>query len=324
MPYLSKGDIIDLFYKAKQRGWNFIFSKFKPNAVERTKSAFNESAIASSNWWIIPEVKQRWNEKISGNKEVGYEQFMMDNYFKAQQNLRLISIGSGSCSHEIELASYANFKDVVCVDLSANRMKEAEEKALQLGRNNMKFLCTNFLTSQLEEENFDIVLFHSSLHHFDNIDQLLQTRIKDLLKPNGKLVINEFVGATRLQFKKEQVNAINEALNLIPSAYKTRFKSNAVKTKFYVSGKWRMILADPSECIDSASIMPSIHQHFDTVVEKPYGGNILMHALKDISHHFVELDETKSQVLSDVFKFEDEYLESHASDFVFGIYALNK
>lgn len=45
-----------------------------------------------------------------------------------------------------------------------------------------------------------------------------------------------------------------------------------------------------------------------------------MNTLKDISHHFTELDTNKKEVLDDLFQFEDEYLKKHKSDFVFGIY----
>jgi len=84
-----------------------------------------------------------------------------------------------------------------------------------------------------------------------------------------------------------------------------------------------MIMADPSECVDSSSIMPSIHKHYKVVLEKPYGGNLLMSALRDISHHFFNLDKEKKEVLEKVFLFEDNYLLSNSSDFVFGIYQNN-
>ena len=56
------------------------------------------------------------------------------------------------------------------------------------------------------------------------------------------------------------------------------------------------------------------------ILEKSYGGNILAPVLKDISYNFLELDEDKINNLDRLFKFEDEYLKSNKSDFVFGIY----
>ena len=85
-----------------------------------------------------------------------------------------------------------------------------------------------------------------------------------------------------------------------------------------------MIMADPSECIDSASIMPSIHKHFKTIVEKPFGGNLLMSVLRDISHHFYEINDEKEKILNELFLLEDDYLKENSSDFMFGIYENRK
>ena len=81
-----------------------------------------------------------------------------------------------------------------------------------------------------------------------------------------------------------------------------------------------MILADPSKYLDSESILPSIYTHFEKIAEKPFGGSILMTVLKDISHHFLELNDEKSLILNKLFDFEDIYLKNHSSDFIFGVY----
>lgn len=44
--------------------------------------------------------------------------------------------------------------------------------------------------------------------------------------------------------------------------------------------------------------------------------------LKDIAHHFVDLNPEKKAILEKVFSLEDELLLKHPSDFVFGIYKL--
>ncbi len=284
---ITIGDFIDLHYKAKQRGMDFILSKFTFNGITRTKSAFNKTAVQTSNWWIIPKVQQRWNRFISGDPDTTYKQYIMREFFKESHHLRLLSLGSGTCSHELELAEYPNFKEIVCVDLVKERLAEAQVKAREKKLTNLKFICSNIHEVGIAENYFDIVLFNSSLHHFANVERLLEEQVKKWLKNSGVVIINEYVGPNRLQLPRHQIKAINEALKLIPDEYKKRFKTNSLKKKFYGSGLIRMIIADPSECIDSANILPALHAKFRTVVEKPYGGNILMHVLKDISHHFI-------------------------------------
>tara|TARA_B100001059_G_scaffold85523_3_gene83675 strand:- start:12231 stop:12533 length:303 start_codon:yes stop_codon:yes gene_type:complete len=100
-------------------------------------------------------------------------------------------------------------------------------------------------------------------------------------------------------------------LKIIPKKFKPRFKTGQLKNNFYGSGIIRMILADPSECIDSASIIPSLHKDFNPIVEKGFGGNILMNVLKDLSHHFVDTNEEKIEILNALFEFEDDYLKSN-------------
>ena len=313
-------DIIDTLTKGKQRGWGFIISKFTFSNKSRTKSAFNESSRISSNWSIIPYIKERWNLLITGNTQINYKQFLVQEILKNETNLKLLSLGSGSCSHEIELANYEKFKKITCIDLSEYQLSEAAKIAEIKKLNNIEFICSDLEKYNFPKNNFDIILFNSSLHHFNNVESLLSKKIMSCLKDTGKLVINEYVGPNRLQFTHHQIKEINKALKIIPRKFRKRYKTKLTKNIFFGSGILRMVIADPSECIDSINILPSIHKYFETIVEKPYGGNILMNVLKDISHHFVDLDKEKIKILDDLFQFEDEYLLENSSDFIFGVY----
>jgi ubiquinone/menaquinone biosynthesis C-methylase UbiE len=318
--YLTFDDIIDVYSRLNQRGSQFLLSKLTLDQKKRTQSAFDPTAIHSSNWWMIPMVKERWNLKLSHKSDQNYRQFMMEAFFNDQKDLKLLSLGSGSCAHELELAAYPQFQEITCVDLAQNRLKEAEEEAQLLGLDNMKFVCADIDHFNFKESYYDIVLFNSSLHHFANVEEFLCKRIKKTLKSDGYIVVNEFVGATRLQFPNDQIKAIREAIQMIDRKYRKRFKTNFYKNSFYGSGLIRMKMADPSECIDSSSILPALHQHFITKTEIQLGGNILMNALKDIAHHFINPDEEAIQILKKLFAFEDAYLQKHPSDFIFGIY----
>jgi len=320
MRILTRDDIIDTYSKIIQRGSSFIFSKFTLNKKSRTISAFDDTAFQTSNWWIIPAVKERWNKLITGNTTINYEQHLIDNYIKNESGLRLLSLGSGSCSHELELAKYPQFDKILCVDIAPNGLEAAKKNADAQQLTNIDFLCTDIMSYDFKKDYFDFVLFNASLHHFEDVHTLLKDQVKNTLKVGGKLVINEFVGPKRLQYPKHQVKAVNQALKLIDKPYRRRYKTNLLKNSFSGSGVIRMIIADPSECVDSSSILPAIHKNFKTIEEKPYGGNILMNVLKDISHHFVNPDTRRKEILKELFAFEDAYLKENQSDFVFGIY----
>lgn len=318
---ITLDDITDTLLKIKQRGILFFLSKFNFDKKSRTISAFNKSSIISSNWWNIEMVKKRWNKKISGNYDTNFVEFIMKKIIKEKSKIKMISLGSGKCNYEFDFMKYNNISEILCLDISQFRISGAIERAKKIDKNNkLQFIVKDVKDYNLKENYFDLVLFNNSLHHFKNIDYLLNKNVFKSLRKGGIVVINEYVGPNRLQFPKDQIIKINEALNLVPNKYKKRFNSKMIKSKFYGSGILRMIVADPSECIESETILSNIHKKFYPIIEQPIGGNILMNVLKDISHNFIPLDDEKKKILEKLFDFEDKYLEQNNSDFIFGVY----
>ncbi|WP_299118665.1 methyltransferase domain-containing protein [uncultured Winogradskyella sp.] len=316
-------DFIETYTKLKQRGLGFISSKLNFNTTKRVKTAFNHKNIQASNWWIIPKVNERWRKLITGDENLSIEEHTVNQFLKDKQNLKMLSLGSGECSSELLFAEHSNFKAIICSDIAEKRLNKAEKIAKEKGLDNIRFQIQDANKLSEIEDQFDIIYFKASLHHFRNIEYLLENKIKPLLKNDGFLIIDEFVGPTRLQFPKHQIKAINKALQLIPKPFRKRYKLNLYKNKVYGPGLARMILADPSECVDSSSIIPAIHRHYSTVYEVGYGGNILTLTLKDIAHHFIDLNDEKEEILNQLFDFEDKYLKNQPSDHIFGIYKPN-
>lgn len=327
MRYVTSQDFTDIFIKLNQRGLPFLLSKLSLNTSKRTKSAFNESEITTSNFWNIPLIRKRWNFLITGNEDHTYEEYLSEKFFQNAATLKLLSLGSGICSHEIKLAELNPHWEIHCFDFSDILLKNAKGIADKKGLDNIHFYPENIIKYNFDKEAYDVVFFHASLHHFEKIDNFLKNTVNKTLKQKGYLIINEFVGADRMQYSDLQIQWINKALKSIPKKYRKIFKTNLYKKHYYGYGIIRMIIADPSECVDSFSIMPSIHKHYKTIAEKPYGNNLLSSVFKDIAHHFTpEEGETliseKRQVLERIFKMEDEFLKDHKSDYVFGIYQL--
>ena len=77
--YISKGDFIDLFHKINEKGIDKILDKLGFHPSTRTKKHWSDIAT-SSNYWLIPEIRKLWNFKISGNREMGYEEYFTKKY----------------------------------------------------------------------------------------------------------------------------------------------------------------------------------------------------------------------------------------------------
>lgn len=322
MRLFTPEDLKDIYIKFHQRGFSFLLSKLSLDSSKRTKSAFNEKDLESSNYWLIPAVRERWNFLITGDKNTTYEEYFSKKYFSDQKKLKVLALGSGVCSHEIRLATLNPNWEVHCFDFSNKLLEQAKEISDKKGLQNIHYFAENALTYHFLENEYDLVFFHASLHHFNHIHNFFAKIINKTLKKNGYLIINEYVGKKRMLFDKTQIKSINNALKKIPVEFKKIYKTNLLKTKYYGSGLVRMYIADPSECVDSENILPTIHHFYNIIEEKEYGNNLLANTLKDIAHHFVHLNKEKQQVLEELFKTEDEFLKSNKSDFIVGIYTL--
>lgn len=319
MRIITIDDFKDVLIKGTQKGWPFILSKFHFSGEKRTKTAFGKTRGKGINWWQIPYVQRRWNAMISGDSDKDYLRVMTE-FLKEKNGLSLISLGSGRCEAEIKLAKTTIFKEITCIELSKTLADKAKKSIEEEGLENIQVICENIYDYTFKENEYDVVFFTSSLHHFKNLESLLKKRVSQWLKKGGYLIINEYVGPDRLQYSKKQLLEINKALKTIPKKYRKIRSLPMYKNQVKGPGLIRMILADPSECIESSKILPIIHQNFNIVIEKPFGGSILSSVLKDIADHFFSVNAEKQEILDTLFKIEDNYLKKNQSDFIFGIY----
>lgn len=320
MSYISKGDLIDVFLKIKTKGVRFLFSKFKLIPKDRIASKW-DNYESKSDFWVIPEITDKWNEIISGNSRVIYEDYVYEKYLKGKTGLKLLSVGCGEGFHDRNFAKYDCFESILGLDYSPESIRIAQENAKE-GNLNINYICGDFYKKEFNEK-YDVILFSSSLHHFDKIDFFLKNKIKPLLKDDGILVVFEFVGPNRLQWRENQLNKANELLRQIPDRYKVFYDGQTIKKKVYKPGYLRMLMVDPSEAIDSEAIVPALKKHFKIIEEKNLGWNILHILLKGIAHNFLNEEEETKKLINELIEYEYEFVhEVKSSDAIFGVYSL--
>ena len=74
-------------------------------------------------------------------------------------------------------------------------LEKGKKRSRELGLKNMEFIQADAYHLDLKENDFDMILFHASLHHFQNIQGLIGGDLLKALKGEGILVINEYVGS---------------------------------------------------------------------------------------------------------------------------------
>ena len=325
MKLITTDDIIDIYYRLSLKGLGFLGSKLTFNPMARTYSSFNSDEMLTCNWWNIPAVRNRWNEKISGDSKLSYADYVFNKYLKDSQSLKLLSPGCGVCTNEFRFAAYPSFSEITCVDLAEKPLLTARKSAIEKNFLQMKIIKADVNKMNFPKEFYDLVMFNSSLHHFENVENLLINTISDTMKPDGLLLINEYVGPNRLQWSKKQLHLVNDLLQTrIPVKYRRRYKSRLIKNHISGPGVLRMVFSDPSEAVDSESIVPALRKGFTPLEETNLGGNILMILLKDIAHHFTGDDPQAMLILDDLMKIEDDFLYTEGYNNIFGIYRKNK
>lgn len=322
--FISKGDFIDLFYKVRQKGLSVMSSFFHLSEQARTASKWN-AHISSSDFWILPQVRRRWNEKITGNPSMEYEDYVMKKYLYGKSDLSMLSVGCGTGARERKFGTYPQFNRVVGIDIAAQQIKEAREESNKLGLHKLHYIVGDFTKEKFEYGQFDVILFNSSLHHFPHIASLLEKHVVPLLKENGLLIVFEYAGPNRLQWTNEQLAIANQVLKSLPEKYRVRFQSGQIKQKIYRPGLWRLKLMDPSEAVDSENLVNALHKVFEVVEEKKLGWDVTHLVLKDIAHHFLEENPESEAWLDFIFRHEDDYLKrTGRSDAIFGVYHFAK
>ena len=60
--YVSFGDFIDLFHLLRLKGLLFFVRGFELSYGKRSAAKWNKYVCSNSDFWIIPEIKEHWNE----------------------------------------------------------------------------------------------------------------------------------------------------------------------------------------------------------------------------------------------------------------------
>lgn len=287
----------------------------------RIETAWRKSEIPPTNWWDIPEVVERWNLKITGSPEKDFNQYVTELYLRDKVDLTAVSLGCGTGLREIRWAKTGKFKQITGYDLSSPRIEMARKLAASSRFSHvLQFEVADVFTTGTDK-TYDAVIVEGSLHHFSPLETILE-RIQHLLKDDGLLLVNEFVGPTQFQWTDRQLTEINQIIANLPDCLKTKWDGESIKKRVTRPSRLRIRYGDPSEAIESGRIRPLLETMFRPLDIKAYGGTILHMLFHEIAHNFCSDDPEAKRWLQTCFDTEDALIESNilTSDFIVGVY----
>ena len=312
---INRHDADRLVRKVRRLELEPVLAKFRVRGGARVVAHWSEVEPSMTQWWAIPAVIRRWNLLMTGDPDTTYPEYVAARHFAPRTDLRGLSLGCGTGGNELNWARTGAFALLEGVDVAPERIGFATATAAEQGLGDvLRFRVADVEQMQHDGERFDVLLGLQSLHHFDRLTETLP-KLSRLLEPDGMFVVDEFVGPTRFQWTDRQLEAANELLRLLPEE-RRRQPDGRVKHRVVRPSRMSMVLDDPSEAVDAASLLPGLRQGFEVVEERPYGGTVLHIALSGIAHNFLDPDPETLALLDRCFAAEDEALPEIGHDFV--------
>lgn len=229
---------------------------------------------------------------------------------------RALSLGCGHGGLERGLMLHGVVRRCDAIDLSEGAIAEARRLAAEAGMHNIHYAVGDLEHADFPEGAFDMVFFHHSMHHIEELDAVC-VAIRRALRPGGIFHLVEFVGPDRFQWTDAQLHHLNTFVQALPSHYR-RLHTGDLMPALGRSTIEQMIAFDPSEAVRSSAIMETVRRHFRIMEVRELGGALLHVGLSGIAQNFDPEDPEAVAHLEAFFELEDRLMAEGVigSDFV--------
>jgi SAM-dependent methyltransferase len=278
------------------------------------------AASGGMNWMHHPQVVRRLAIKASDRTDA-------DPYIHLVLKLReegwsfpiprALSLGCGHGALERGLVTIGLAERCDGIDLSAGAIEEARRLADEAGLSQqIQYTVGDLEQADFPEGAFDMVFFHHSMHHIEDLEGLC-IAVRRALRPGGILHLDEFVGPDRFQWTDAQLRHLNAYVQALPERYR-RLASGDLMPALVRPTIEQMVALDPSEAIRSSAIMETVRRHFRVVEVRELGGALLHVGLSGIAQNFNPDAPEDAAHIEAFFELEDRLMAEGVigSDFV--------
>lgn len=174
--------------------------------------------------------------------------------------LRILSLGSGYCGHELQLAENLDADHrLTCTDINPALFKKAREVAEQKRlRIDFEEADLNFMT--VDPGAYDLIFAHASLHHVINLEHLFDQIAAGLAPHSGVFHLVEVVGKNRKLIWDENEAFANRMLDALPEEV-----TRGVRLRVEEAA------AEGMEGVRQEDILPLLRERFEPLFECAHG-----------------------------------------------------
>lgn len=270
-------------------------------------------------WWQSKAIVRHINRRIAGEESDGTAGGDLA-LLRAQNGgaafARAISVGCGTAYHELELLRAGVVEHFDLYEIAASRVAAIHARADVLGLSTRVTVSSTDAFANVAPEQYDLVYWRDALHHMNpTLDAVAWSR--RVLATGGLFYMHECVAPSYMQWSDHQLDLAERVRRILPARYlddphQPGRLIPVRRSRPTIAG---MREADPSECVDSANILPSVRAVFPNAAVVPAGGIVYMLALNDI---LANVDEERDDgLLAALMAIDDMY--SDAGDYVYAV-----
>lgn len=256
-------------------------------------SQYSQSGTTVTRWWECDYIVKRINRRVCGESlsgmSAGLHRVAAERFADRLPFAKGVSIGCGTGSKERNVIRSGLVRHFTLFELSSVAVEQGRAQAQQEGLSeNMTFRMEDGLAAETGDGVYDLVYWNNALHHMFDVKAALEWSWR-VLRRGGVLLMDDFVGATRTQWSDRLLEINTAVLAALPAQY-LRHPGRPGLTlprqaqRVPVSA---IMAIDPSECADSANILPELLRNFPDAWVCKTGGGIYHLALNDVLHNIV-------------------------------------
>lgn len=204
-----------------------------------------------------------------------------------KRRCKFVSLGSGHCEFEIEIASrlktlgFQNFV-LECLDITKPMLDTGKRSAQKTGVGHlMDFIELDLNTWDVEEGDCDVVMANQSLHHFVELE-LLFDKIAKAIGHAGVFVTSDIIGRNGHMRWPEALEIIQKLWAELPD----RCKYNRLLSRFESSYENWDCSVSSFEGIRCQDILPLLIRHFHFDLFVAFGNLIDIFVDRAFGHNF--------------------------------------
>ena len=241
--------------------------------------------LADANWLANIAVQVHHNRRSTGDPGREWLGSWARQWF-VNDETRVLVLGGGDGWLERSIAPWPFITSIDAVDFAPEAIARAAEQAPP----KVVYAVLDLNRDRLPPDAYDIVIAHSVLHHIENLEHAY-AEIERTLKPDGTLIVNEYVGPNRFQYSDRVQQIMNTLLRTL--GYPERSRPTVEE----------MIANDPTEAVRAEELIPFTERTFDVIDRRNIGGTVLQHLLYEIAGDFrwdVPQERAKVELLCEI------------------------